>query len=397
LTRMEKPPNKAPLIIGAVVVVGALAGGAFFFLKNDNSRGTDNGLGLKADANTNKDVAKGGTPAVPTPPPVEEKLEANEIRRFTGHTGEIRCLAVSADGRRLLSGSVDHTVRLWDIDNGKELATVKLDDAAEIPLALTFLPGSSAEFLIGSGQSVVVYSSESKKVVRTIRLPGAEALAFFPDGRRFCVGTDRALELWDIERGERIARLSEDPVPPVTSLCISQDARFVVSGHGRGSQGARAPAEFAVVLWDANTGRRLKTFDGHTEDVMAVAIEPDGKRILSASYDGYPRLWDAAKTDGDPLLHSFEIKRGVVTRIEKDESGRNIRLRIGLAFAPDNRHAAMGAAGVVFYEDVVDITEQMALKGHKDEIIDTVAFTPDGAGLFSAGGDKVVHMWRLKN
>jgi len=148
------------------------------------------------------------------------------------------------------------------------------------------------------------------------------------------------------------------------------------------------------VLWDATTGRRLKTFDGHTDDVTAVAVAADGKRVLSASFDDSIRLWDVNRGE---LLHQYDFRRGIVMPILKDESNKNIKLRMGVAFSPDSRHALMGASGIVSYQDVVDLTETRAMKGHKDEMVDCVAFTPDGSRGFSAGGDKVVRLWKLKD
>jgi serine/threonine protein kinase/WD40 repeat protein len=395
LTRFEKPPSKAPLIAGGVLLLAALGGGgAFLYLKNNGTQTTEIKPGAGAGTVESKETNQSPPSTAAAPP--SESLAPHEIHHFVGHTAEIRCLAVAPDGRRLLSGSLDHTVRAWDAESGKELAVVKLENPAAVPLALAFSSSNSGEILIGTSQSVLVYDLGSKRLLRTVRLPDVNSLAFFPDGRRFCVGTDRSLDIWDLDRGERVARLSEDPLPSVVSVCVSQDGRFIVSGHGKGSSGGKNVPNFSVVLWDAGSGRKLRTFEGHTDEVMAVAIGSDGRRILSASYDGYPRLWDASRREGDPLLQSFDIKRGVTARIEKDESGQNLPLRIGLAFSPDSRHAAIGAAGVVTYLDVVDVAELLTLKGHKTEVITSVAFSPDGSRLYSAGGDKIVHLWDVK-
>jgi WD40 repeat protein len=393
LIRAQRPTSKVPLVIGGIVVVAALAAGAYFLLKNNGSTETATNAGGKPDLVT-KDPPKGATPSTPiAATPTPEVVIPSEIRHFTGHTGEIRCLAISPDGRLMLSGSLDHTVRLWDVETGKDLATVKMENASDIPLAVSFLPGGTNRIAVGSGQSVFIYDLDSKRVSKSIQLPGADALAFFPDGSRFCIGTDRSLEIWDLERGEKIARLSEDPVPQVRSLFVSPDGRIIVSGHGRGNVGSKSPPEFAVVLWDAGSGRRVKTLEGHTDDVTAVALASDAKRALSASFDSSIRLWDVSKAE---MLHQYDFRRGVVLPALRDEkTGANIKLLMGVAFSPDGKRAVMGAAGIVSYQDVVDLSELLSLKGHKDEIVECLAFTPDGSKVFSAGGDKVVRLWKL--
>jgi serine/threonine protein kinase len=388
LVRAEKPSSKAPLIIGGVVLLAAVAAGGFFFLKNDPETGGVPSSGGKVEGSTkdmNKDAA---SPVAAANPPRETPIEG-QIRPFIGHTGKIRCLAVEPNGRRLLSGSLDHTVRVWDVETAKEIATVKMESAKDTPLAVAFMPDGTNRILIGGSQSVFIYDLDSKRSDKPIKLPrDADALAFFSDGKRFCLGTDRSLEIWDLERGDMVGRLSESTVPPVSSLFISADNRTVVSGHG----GAKAP----VFVWDADKRQVLRTFEVSTENptpVTAVTLDRDGKRLLAASLDGPVRLGDVK---GAEFIHVYELNRGLVMKKTMDEGGINpVKLRIGVAFSPDGRRAAMGAPGYVSYQDISDSKELAVLKGHKDEIIECIVFAPDGSRLFSAGGDKVIRLWSL--
>ncbi len=231
-------------------MVAAVAGGAYFFTKGDDSKGATTVSGGKPE-NVAKDPSKGATPSTPiASPTVPEEAIPGEIRHFTGHVGEIRCLAVSPDGRLMLSGSMDHTVRLWDVETGKDLATVKMENAGDIPLAVSFLPGGTKRFAVGSGQSVFVYELDSKRVSKSIKLPGADALAFFPDGTRFCIGADRSLEIWDLERGEKIGRLSERPRSRRYAVCSS-----------RKMAESSSPA-MAAATWAANPRPSSPSFSG---------------------------------------------------------------------------------------------------------------------------------------
>ena len=388
LVRAEKPSSKAPLIIGGVILLAAVAGGGFFFLKNAPETGGVPSSGGKVEG-SNKDVNKGITsPIVAATLPSETPIDG-QIRPFIGHTGEIRCLAVESNGRRMVSGSPDHTVKVWDVESAKALVTVKMESAKDAPLAVAFMPDGTNRILVGGSQSVFIFDIDNKRPEKTLKLPrDADALAFFPDGKRFCLGTDRFLEIWDLDKGEMVGRLSESAVPPVTSLFISADGRIVVSGHG----GAKAP----VFIWDADRRQVLKTFEASTENptpVTAVSLDRDGKRLLAASLDGPIRLGDVSRAE---FIHVYEFNRGLVMPKTKDEGGINpVKLRMGVAFSPDGKRAAMGAPGVVSYQDINESKELAVLKGHKDEIVECVVFAPDGSRLYSAGGDKVIRLWSL--
>ena len=125
-----------------------------------------------------------------------------EVRKFEGHVGEVYCIAVSADGTRILSGGNDRTVRLWDAQNGKEIHCFKGHANAVIRVA--FAPNQRT-ILSGSSQYrqpdkvIRVWNIEDGKELRALADADVSiaTMTFAPDGASaLSGGSDPALRLW---------------------------------------------------------------------------------------------------------------------------------------------------------------------------------------------------------
>jgi WD40 repeat protein len=204
-----------------------------------------------------------------------------ELKRFIGHSASVWSVAFSPDNTRALSGSADGTVRVWDVDNARELK--RFDGHEGLVTAVAFSPDGKKALSGAYDHQVILWDLE--KGQELIRFPGqlkyVSSVLFAPDGKLAAIAAQKTVVLWDLESAKELGRL-EGHADSITALTFSADGRRLLSASDDGT--AR--------LWDVAARKEVGAFKGHTGYVKCAALSPDGKRLLTGGSDQTVRLWD---------------------------------------------------------------------------------------------------------
>jgi WD40 repeat protein len=268
---------------------------------------------------------------------------------------EVRGLAFAPRGDRLAAACEDRQVRIW-MRSGDEFRPEHTLRCRGSVKAVAFAPDGRLVACGTSGAGNIYLYDPVKGVLRRTLWEasnGIEALAFTPDGKTL-VSAGNGLKLWDLpaagikpdaaegldvpleELRRREARLVRKRLAGywVVGVAVSPDGSLLASaGHLDAGGEPRAPK--SVGLWDAKTGKLLRTLARGPAQITSVAFSPDGSRVAAFSRDGAVRLWEAST---GKLVRTWQVQAG--------ERG-------SVAFAPDGSLlAAADAGGAVYVWDV---------------------------------------------
>lgn len=282
-----------------------------------------------------------------------------ELRSWA-HGGAVRQIAFSPNGRKVLTGSLDKTARLFDVVSGQLLHSWQHDERLWAPVAFS---ADGQLVLTGSNDDTArLFEADSGAQLHSWEHDGnVYAVAFSPNGQLVLTGSeDHQARLFEVSTGRQIHSWNHGG--NVVALAFSPDGQLVLTGSW--DQNAR--------LFDIS-GQHQVHFWPHAGTVNAVAFSPDGRLALTGSRDNNARLFETGS--GDQLREWTHD--GWVGAI---------------AFSPDGRKVATGSFDKT--ARLFDTTQGTELaRWEHDHVVESVAFSPDGRLVLTGSGDKSARLF----
>lgn len=225
-------------------------------------------------------------------------------------SGTVWAIALSPGGKEVASGNDDGIVRLWDIEMGK--VTARWTGHSLAVSSICWCP-DGGQLVSGSNDGTArVWSVESGKTVLGPIQTGHEhvrTVHYSPDATMIATGgrdddNEPSVKLWDIETGKLLKTLKANPLAgEVLCLAWSSDVNTLISGsldmEGTG-----------IRKFDTATGKQTAVLEGHKHLVKALSLSPNNRILASASSDKTTRLWNIENNQpiGPPLLHENAVR-----------------------------------------------------------------------------------------
>ncbi len=283
------------------------------------------------------------------------------------HTNNITGGAFAPDGSLLATCGNDATVQLWDLKSGTHLESLPHPDPVFV---VTWSPDGRLLASGGLDGQIRLWEIQKTQPATCVHMltghtAGVTGLAFAPDGSTLASGSwDQTVKLWEVE-SLHLRQTLAGHTERVTRVAWSPDGRTLASGgHDK-----------TILLWEVAQGSYRAALQGYTAEVTSLAFTPDSCSLLSGSEDGTLRLWDVASGQCVRLVQGYAASL------------------FDLDWSPDGTQVVSGGMDtLVIVWEVTDGTPPRVLHGHH-AVVFGVGWSPDSHWLASSGWDNVISLW----
>ncbi|KAG1659389.1 hypothetical protein FOA52_004389 [Chlamydomonas sp. UWO 241] len=334
------------------------------------------------------------------------QLPAHECK---GHRNWVLVVAWSPDASMIVSGDMDGALWLWNPKTGEPLGQCSSNAHKKWITSISWEPAHKAlpcsRFATGSKDNQIkVWDAHSRQCLLSMSNHAmmVTCVKWGGEGLIYSASRDCSISAWDATDG-KLVRIFKGHGHWVNTLALSSEhvlrtgafdhtgtapkdlvegqaqalARYTAATGGQSERMVSGSDDFSMFLWTPATSKQhIARMTGHQQLINQVQFSPDGRHILSASFDKSIKLWDGHK---GTFLASFRSHVGPVYQV---------------AWSSDSRMFVSGSKdSTLKVWDMRTRKLKVDLPGHADEVF-TVDWAPDGSGVASGGKDRVLKLWR---